>query len=544
MHACRLMAADKQQQDEINTRLRDRLNSISNSSYYCRRESDMHPTLLRFLDASAEHSFSKQSDHMFSFYVIFAFIIFLVVFVIQAIMLPRSALFFVTSVLGILVYTVLVAICVYSDVPLLKPCHKYLHILLHTSKLIIHTAWIRVLLSLCSVGLIFFISTITMVDCEGSTNSNRSSADGGSPPTYIRPGTSQCSYPTFYLLCFLLAFTGYSVFIQISFVIKFIFVAIMFIIVSLAVHVGRGAVFDEYDSLMSVLARGPNVVVIPLRVKATVYMVLVMATMHYLDREMEYANRVGHLFKLQFQRETEQVKMMAAINKIVLENIIPSHVVAYFMRSSRKNEDLYHESCSHACVMFASIPNFKDFYQQTKANGQGLECIRVLNEIISDFDVLLIRVHNQVEKIKTIGSTYMAATGLYTDQRHSQDDEAGEKNIVEMIEFCLAMMATLDNINKHSFNNFSLRIGVNSGPVIAGVIGARKPQYDIWGDTVNVASRMDSFGLPGKIQVPEDTAMVLAKYGYSLEYRGLTKVKGKQPMKTFFLHARHEGTQV
>ncbi|CAG5124789.1 unnamed protein product, partial [Candidula unifasciata] len=539
-----LMAADKQQQDEINTRLRDRLSSISNSSYHCRRESDMHPALLRFVDASAEHSFSQQSDHMFSFYVLLALIIFLVVFVIQAIMLPRSALFFVSSVLGVLVYMALMAVCVYSDIPLLKRWHKYLHLMLPVSRLIVHTAWVRVLLSLLSVGLIFFISTITMVNCEGSINSTRTWTNGTSPPSYIQPGTSQCSYPTFYLLCFLLAFTGYSIFIQISFIIKFIFLSVMFIIINLAVHVGTGAVFDEYDSLLSVFTRGSLVVVVPLRVKSTIYMALVLATMHYLDREMEYANRVGHLFKLQFQRETEQVKMMAAINKIVLENIIPSHVIAYFLRSSRKNEDLYHESCSHACVMFASIPNFKDFYQQTKANGQGLECIRVLNEIISDFDVLLIRIYNEVEKIKTIGSTYMAATGLYTDHRKNQDDEAGEKNIIEMIEFSLAMMATLDNINQHSFNNFSLRIGVNHGPVIAGVIGARKPQYDIWGDTVNVASRMDSFGLPGRIQVPEDTATVLAKNGYCLEYRGLTKVKGKQPMKTYFLQAGYEGTQV
>ncbi|RUS76020.1 hypothetical protein EGW08_016225 [Elysia chlorotica] len=276
--------------------------------------------------------------------------------------------------------------------------------------------------------------------------------------------------------------------------------------------------------------------------KTTVYAAVILVTMHYIDRQMEFANRLGHLFKLQFQGETEQVKMMAAINKIVLENIIPSHVVAYYLRSSRKHEDLYHESCSHVTVMFASIPNFKDFYQQTKANGEGMECIRVLNEIISDFDLLLIKKFPDVEKIKTIGSTYMAATGLHNGTlRTTEEGESWENNVVTMIHFCLAMISTLEcDFNKHSFNNFSLRIGVNCGPVIAGVIGARKPQYDIWGDTVNVASRMDSSGQQGKIQVPEETAAVLVKYGFPMEFRGITKVKGKQPMKTFFLKQRKD----
>lgn len=102
--------------------------------------------------------------------------------------------------------------------------------------------------------------------------------------------------------------------------------------------------------------------------------------------QIEYTNRLGHSWKLQFQSETEEIKITADMNKLLLENILPAHVAAYFLRASRKNEELYHESYPSTCVMFASMPNFKDFYQQTAANGQGLECIRVLNEIISDFD--------------------------------------------------------------------------------------------------------------------------------------------------------------
>ncbi|XP_051865877.1 adenylate cyclase type 2 [Pristis pectinata] len=96
-------------------------------------------------------------------------------------------------------------------------------------------------------------------------------------------------------------------------------------------------------------------------------------------------------------------------------------------------------------------------------------------------------------------------------------------------------MGKLDFINKHSFNDFKLRIGINHGPVVAGVIGARKPQYDIWGNSVNVASRMDTTGVLGRIQVTQETSRVLQRLGYTCHNRGLIKVKGKGDLRTYFV---------
>ena len=110
-----------------------------------------------------------------------------------------------------------------------------------------------------------------------------------------------------------------------------------------------------------------------------------------------------------------------------------------------------------------------------------------------------------LDKIKTIGSTYMAAVGLITEYKILDDCEDGGLSAVhyvaQLIEYVFGMREKLQNINDNSYNNFMIRIGVNVGPVVAGVIGARKPQYDIWGNTVNVASRMDSTGLPNHTQV-------------------------------------------
>lgn len=139
---------------------------------------------------------------------------------------------------------------------------------------------------------------------------------------------------------------------------------------------------------------------------------LVSLVLHVLDRRIEYTSRTDFLWKNKLKIEQDEVETMRGINKILLENILPAHVAGHFL-ATRENQDLYHESYSSIAVMFASIPNYKEFYDETDINKQGLECLRLLNEIICDFDKLLLKPkYSSIEKIKTIGSTYMLACGL------------------------------------------------------------------------------------------------------------------------------------
>lgn len=267
-------------------------------------------------------------------------------------------------------------------------------------------------------------------------------------------------------------------------------------------------------------------------------LLLVCLVLHVLDRQIEYTSRTDFLWESKLKIEQDEVETMRGINKILLENILPAHVAEHFLTNVRAIQDLYHERYSSIAVMFASIPNYKEFYDETDINKQGLECLRLLNEIICDFDKLLLKPKfSGIEKIKTIGSTYMLASGLSpgkdTDEKELLKQE--NHNIIILIEFALALMTILDQINKESFQKFKLRIGLNHGPVIAGVVGAQKPQYDIWGNTVNVASRMDSCGEMGKVQVTEDTAKILIAAGYELICRGPTYVKGKGTLITYFV---------
>ncbi|XP_072906194.1 adenylate cyclase type 8-like [Hemitrygon akajei] len=171
-----------------------------------------------------------------------------------------------------------------------------------------------------------------------------------------------------------------------------------------------------------------------------------------------------------------------------------------------------------------------------------MECLQLLNEIIADFDELLSEErYEKIEKIKTIGSTYMAVSGLTLPMEENPD---AWHHLCTLADFSLALDNIMLEIHKHSSINFTLRVGFSHGPAISGVIGAKKPQFDIWGTTVNLASRMDSTGVSGRIQVPAQTQQILHLHGFTLQYRGPIYVKGvsetQGKVETYFLTGRVE----
>uniref|UniRef100_A0A674F3W9 adenylate cyclase n=1 Tax=Salmo trutta TaxID=8032 RepID=A0A674F3W9_SALTR len=251
------------------------------------------------------------------------------------------------------------------------------------------------------------------------------------------------------------------------------------------------------------------------------------------SRQLDLKLRLDFLWATQAEEERDGMEKVKLDNRRILFNLLPAHVAQHFLLSNPRNMDLYYQSYAQVGVLFVSIPNFNDFYIELDGNNMGVECLRLLNEIIADFDELMDKdCYKDIEKIKTIGSTYMAAVGLVPT--------IGTKVIYIFTSFLQdkrSMFDVLDEINYQSYNDFVLRVGINVGPVVAGVIGARRPQYDIWGNTVNVASRMDSTGVPGKIQVTEDVYRILGD-NYDLVCRGKVSVKGKGEMLTYFLEGK------
>uniref|UniRef100_A0AAX7SXQ1 Adenylate cyclase type 8 n=1 Tax=Astatotilapia calliptera TaxID=8154 RepID=A0AAX7SXQ1_ASTCA len=253
--------------------------------------------------------------------------------------------------------------------------------------------------------------------------------------------------------------------------------------------------------------------------------------------QWEATARLDFLWRLQAQQEVADMRELREHNECLLYNILPVHVAQHFLDRSKHDEDLYSQSYDEVGVMFASIAGFDEYFEEKEFKHEGVECLRLLNEIIAGFDELFEEPYfHHVEKIKTIGSCYMAASGLAPDKQKSMDEW---NHLSELVLFALAMQETLKEIIRNSTQRFQLRVGIAHGPVVAGVIGATKPQYDIWGSTVNLASRMDSTGVSGRIQVPEATRRILTDWGFVLELRGEIFVKGvsehQGKVRTYFI---------
>ncbi|XP_044312659.1 adenylyl cyclase 78C isoform X1 [Drosophila rhopaloa] len=273
----------------------------------------------------------------------------------------------------------------------------------------------------------------------------------------------------------------------------------------------------------------------PLGVQMLILLISFLVMVCYHARLVEVTSRLDFIWKEQAERELTNMKSNRALNDTLIKNILPDHVATYYL-SDEHTDELYSKMHNLCGVMFASIPNFQDFYSEDIDNGKA--CIRILNEIICDFDELLEEPRfASVEKIKTVGATYMAAAGLNHEHLRLRG-ETSEDSVCDLVEFAFAMKQKLEEINGDAFNNFQLRVGICSGPLVSGVIGARKPVYDIWGNTVNVASRMDSTGENWRVQVPENTAELLCSRGYTCVKRGEIAVKGKGMMTTFYVHPK------
>lgn len=257
-------------------------------------------------------------------------------------------------------------------------------------------------------------------------------------------------------------------------------------------------------------------------------LLLLLFLVWFLNREYEIGYRLAFYGSAVANQDKVRVQHMKNQADMLLHNIIPKHVAEQL-----KNTAKYSENHREVGIIFASIVNFNEMYDESYLGGK--EYLRVLNELIGDFDELLSRREFKcVEKIKTIGSTFMAASGL--DPTHH--DTESYRHLVALMDFCIAIQTVVEEFNKDLLEfNLIVRIGYNIGDVTAGVIGTTKLYYDIWGDSVNVASRMDSTGLPGRIQVGASCLPYLQKY-FSFEPRGSVYVKGKDNMEVYLLQGK------
>lgn len=202
----------------------------------------------------------------------------------------------------------------------------------------------------------------------------------------------------------------------------------------------------------------------------------------------------------------------------LLLNILPESIANRLKQQNQTIADQF----SEASVLFADIVDFTKLSTRLSAS----QLVELLNKIFSAFDKLVEK--PGLEKIKTIGDAYMVVAGLPTPCKN---------HITQLADFALDMQQTITDFNDQYHDKLSIRIGIHTGPVVAGVIGIKKFTYDLWGDTVNIASRMESHGIAGRIQVSDSVYNAL-KDKYVLVKRGTIAVKGKAEMTTYFLETK------
>ena len=220
-----------------------------------------------------------------------------------------------------------------------------------------------------------------------------------------------------------------------------------------------------------------------------------------------------------FNQLTEEQKK----SEHLLLNILPETVA----NRLKEQPTTIAEAFAEATVLFADIVGFTQLSTQVSPQ----ELVALLNRIFSAFDELAEK--HGLEKIKTIGDAYMVVGGLPSPRKDHAE---------AIIQMALDMQQAINQFNIETNYNCNIRIGINSGPVVAGVIGIKKFIYDLWGDTVNIASRMESHGIPGNIQISQSTYEQVKdifqdkfKDEYELKSRGLIEVKGKGEMQTYLV---------
>ena len=211
------------------------------------------------------------------------------------------------------------------------------------------------------------------------------------------------------------------------------------------------------------------------------------------------------------QREEERSQRL-------LLNVLPAPIATRL----KQREDVIADGFPEVTVLFADLVDFTRRSQRSSPQ----QVVQVLDELFTAFDQLTKR--HGLEKIKTIGDAYMVAGGL---------PEPRPDHAQAVADMALAMREEVAGRTDPSGQPLQVRIGIDTGPVVAGVIGTDKFSYDLWGDTVNTASRMESLGVPGCIQVTARTYQRLQN-SYQFQRRGLVAVKGKGEMVSYFLVGR------
>jgi len=293
------------------------------------------------------------------------------------------------------------------------------------------------------------------------------------------------------------------------------------------------ALVDTHDKITGFSAGGVDYITKPFQIeevlaRVTTHLALRSAQKRLAEQNVQLQQEVAMRQRAEadLQHANDALEEEQKVSERLLLNLLP-HPIAERLKArpdimADSFPEVIADSFPEVTVLFADIVEFTRF----SAGMSPERLVARLNEIFTDFDTIADR--RGLEKIKTIGDAYMAAAGLPV---------LAADHAARAAHMALDMMDALASFNERNGYRLQMRIGLNSGAVVAGVIGKRKFIYDLWGDTVNTASRMESHGVAGRVQVTEATLRRLGA-PFLFEERGMIEAKGMGALHTWFLTGR------
>ncbi|XP_059613279.1 adenylyl cyclase X E-like isoform X2 [Phlebotomus argentipes] len=519
---------------------------------------------LCFKNRSDEWPFLNEPDHLLKYSILAGFIVYMLVFGIQILNQPYGVRISSATIVGGMLLLIFVPFAWFKRLWLIftpemdederaAPVPKWAitrHVL-RLSNWIPRNAVARTVIYIVSISLLTMLSFIHMTRVRDTTQQ----IEGQEVKSDLGAELMPTKYINAWAVthCLILTICMNFLFLKIHFMVKFSVGLLICVFYLWLVLSGASTIFTESSSTN---------VILDAQVAHLMAIFFTFFTIHLVDRQSEYISRIDYNWKKQLLKKQEEAEVTKDSNNFLVQNILPAHVAEIYINLKQKDE-LYHEEFDDVAVMFATITNF---------NFQA-DALNILNEIIYDFDARLLGKPRSlhIEKIKVAGWTYMAACGLQSRWADSSSTLGGHPDIAVRVsngrrnysfgresdnnptnkvkrkltkltdpvyvltEFALELMEALRSFNEENFNDGQLRIGISNGEIMAGVVGSSKPLYDIWGDAVNMASRMDSTGLPGHIQVTPNTAQRLKDLGVQCECRGFREIKGAGQILTYFV---------
>ncbi|XP_031419227.1 adenylate cyclase type 1 [Clupea harengus] len=432
---------------------------------------DLHFLTLMYKSSEREHRYHQLHDEYFTGAVVLSLLLAALFGLVYLLIIPQR-----TVVLGLLVF----CIC------FLVACIMYLHITSVQCFPGCLTIQIRTVLCVFIVLLIYAVAQACVVGCMPwvwGSNSTSSiiiiDTDGGANRTMDELPCDGARYA--FLSCVVGTLT-LALFLRVSWLPKMVLLVLLSILYITVLELSGFRKTSVGGSMSSFHMRG---------FEPLLSLLLFSSALALHSRQLDLKLRMDFLWATQAEEERDGMEKVKLDNRRILFNLLPAHVAQHFLMSNPrnmvshadsrqdqkpssqtqnftegqysllvlKNEDLYYQSYAQVGVLFASIPNFNDFYIELDGNNMGVECLRLLNEIIADFDELMDKeCYKDIEKIKTIGSTYMAAVGL-VPTIGTKAKKSAATHLSTVADFAIEMFDVLDEINYQSYNDFVLRVG-------------------------------------------------------------------------------------